>query len=201
MRQIACLAASSVLSASGLGAARAQTADQRLTEYIRLSLYTSPYAGAQIPEQWCYYTQPDVSYTWWYVTDSATGVLGALQAQNGFGIPFADADGGPNGAIIVGYVVGTGTPVAALGAVAPAARHEPACAIGARILSGGPYPIVGLAADLAHQASLDPAPEYRFWLVNGTYRRVRLIQVIPVSFQIGNAPAAGQLVLGFTGDW
>jgi hypothetical protein len=180
---------------------QAQTADRRLTEYIRLSLYTSPYAGAQIPDDWCYYARTGLSYSWWYVKDSITGALGAVQAQNGFGIPFAGRDGGSSGAIIVGYVVVGGTPAAGLANVTPPAPREPACATGARILNGGPYPIVGLAADFAHQVSVDAAPEYRLWLVNGAYRRVRLIQLIPASFQTGNDPAAGQLVLGFTGDW
>ena len=202
MRYLSVLVASSALSIIGCPSARAQPADLRLSEFIRLNLFASPFAGVQIPEQWCYYSQTDLGYSWWYLTDSASGVLGAVPAQNGFGIPFGGSYGsGTNGAIIVGYVVDRGPPAGNLAKASPPGATTSACAIGAQILAGGPYPIVGLAADLALQASTDPAPEYRYWIVKGSYHRVRLIQVIPVSFQIGNSAVAGRLVLGITGDW
>jgi hypothetical protein len=200
MPHLAGLVASSALSLIGCPGAQAQP-EEPLSEFIRLNLFASPFAGVQIPEQWCYYTPTDLGYNSWYVRDSASGVLGAVQAQNGFGIPFSGSYGGAIGAIIVGYVVDGGPPAGNLTNASPRGANIPACAIGARILTGGPYPIVGLAANLAHQASVDPAPEYRVWTVKGSYHRVRLIQVIPISFQIANSAAAGRLVFGITGDW
>jgi hypothetical protein len=198
-RLLACLA----LYVIGCSSALAQPADQKLGDFIRLSQYGSPYAGAQFPEQWCYYTKTDRSYDWWYFTDAGSGVPGAVQAQNGFGIPFIFYSYGTplQGAIVVGYVVDGGPPVASLDPVSPPTASTADCAIGARILTNGPYPVAGLAKNLASETVVDPAPEYRLWSMGGKFRRVRLVMAIPASFQVGGAPVKGRLLVGFTGDW
>jgi hypothetical protein len=200
---LAAVIAAAMMLVAGAGV-EAQTADARLGDFIQLNMFTSPYAGAQIPMQWCYTSRTDQAYDWWYLQDSASTNSVAVQAQSAFAIPFtpgAAYASGTIGAIVVGYIVDGGTPMGGLSNVAPPTPKTPGCAIGSRILTNGPYPIVGLATDIAHQASVDPAPEYRYWIINGTYHRVRLIQVIPISFQIGNSAAAGRLVLALTGDW
>jgi hypothetical protein len=196
---LACLA----LYFMGWSSAQAQPADQKLGDFLRLSQYGSPYAGAQFPEQWCYYAKVDKDYDWWYLTDAVSGVLGAVQAQNGFGIPFVfDNYGTPlQGAIIVGYVIDGGPPLAPLDPVSPPAANTADCAVGERILTGGPYPIVGLAKNFASQAVVDPAPEYRLWSMGGKFHRVRWVMAIPVSFLVGSNLVAGRIVVAFTGDW
>lgn len=178
-----------------------RTPDQRLTGFISLNQFASPYAGGKFPEQWCYYTNTDHSYSWWYLSDSASGTLGAVQAQNGFGIPFIVNSYGGTAAILVGYEIKGGSSTADLEPVSPFAANAPDCDMGIRILTNGPYPIIGLAKNLGAQTSTDAAPEYRVWSMNGTFHRVRLISAIPVSFQVGSDQVAGRIVLGFTGDW
>jgi hypothetical protein len=195
--------AAGLVVAPGTGA-KAASPDQRLEDFIQVNQFGSPYAGAQIPEQWCYYTRTDRGYSWWYVADRAPDNLRAVPVGNGFGIPFVVTpySGVPTlGALAVGYVVDGGAPSASLEPVSTFASGAPACSIGVRILSNAPYPVVGLAKDLALQTVVDPAAEYRLWLVSGRYHRVRLISMIPVSFQVGSDKVAGRLVLGFTGDW
>lgn len=184
--------------------AQAASPDQRLEDFIKVNQFASPYAGAQTPDQWCYYTKTDRGYSWWYVADRAPDSLKAVPVNNGFGIPFVVTpySGVPTvGALAVGYVVDGGTPSASLEQVSSFAASASTCPIGVRILNNGPYPVVGLAKDLALQTVVDPAPEYRLWLVGGRYHQVRLISMIPVSFQVGADKVAGKIVLGFTGDW
>lgn len=190
-----------VLALSGGASAQMTSADQRLENFIRLNQFASPYAGGQFPEQWCYYTNTDHTYSWWYLSDSVSGTLAAVQAQNGFGIPFTVKSYGGTAAILVGYEVKGGSSTADLEPVSSFAANASECDIGIRILTNGPYPIVGLARNLAAQTATDPAHEYRIWFMRSTYHRVRLISAIPVSFQVGSNQIAGRIVLGFTGDW
>jgi len=176
------------------------TADKRLEDYIALAKFASPYATAQKAEQWCYYAKADRAYSWWYLTNPRSGALAPVQTFGGFGIPFSvTVYGEPqnNGAIVVGYVIDPGRSIVDLQSVPPFSASATDCAIGLRILADSPYPITGLAADLALETEIDPASEYRYWpFSDGTYA-VRSILAIPASFRVGSKDVAGRVLVAF----
>jgi hypothetical protein len=197
------------LSAGALAAAwptylqaQSPTADRRLEAYVALAQFASPYAGGVFPDQWCYYTTTDVSYTRWYVEDPRSGRLTPLEVRRAFSVPFMTNPYGAQttAAILVGYVVDGGPPGPDLSAVS-FATNPAECSIGLRVLTNGPYPIAELATDIALQTAADPAHEYRVWQAGRQYHHVRLISAIPVSFQVDRTKVAGRVLLGFSGDW
>jgi hypothetical protein len=187
--------------AAGYARAQAQPADQRLDEFVKLSQFGSPYnSDLQIPEQWCYYTKVDHGYRWWYLADAVSGAFSAVQMGNGFAIPFIFSTYGTRrkGSIVVGYAIDGGAPKAALTKVSIA--NSTPCRMGTEILTRGPYPIAGIAADLAVLTMVDPAPEYRYWPLLGRFHGVRSILAIPASFQVGSDEVAGRIIIAFSAD-
>jgi hypothetical protein len=195
-----CLLALTGIALAPLIARAQSTADKRLEDYIALTIFASPYATAQRPEQWCYYAKPDRTYNWWYLIAPGSGALAPLRTFGGFGIPFSVTMYGKpqnSGAIVVGYVIDPDRLIVDLQPFPPFSASATDCAIGLRILADSPYPITGLAADLALETETDPASEYRYWSLSaGTYA-VRSILAIPASFQVGGKDVAGRVIVAF----
>lgn len=179
--------------------AQAPPADQQIENFIRVVQFASPYGNnVRIPEQWCYYTKTELAYNWWYLTSPKTGILTPIQGGNGFVIPFAlDNYSVSQGVIIVGYVIDGGTSKIPLSKVS---FSSPApCRIGTEILTRGPYPITGIASDLANMTAVDAAPEYHYWPLLRRFHAARWILAIPTSFQVGgDEEVAGRIIVAFS---
>jgi len=188
------------LSAGAGAQPAASTSDQRFRAFIELNQFTSPYNGGVPAERWCLYTKIDRSPSAWYFTDPASDYLDAVQVWNGFGVPFVASHYGNAGAILVGYSVG-GQPTNGQLAPVSFSANPTECDLGIRILTNGPYPIASLAMNLDSQTAIDAAPEYQVWFAKGTYHRVRLISLIPVTYQVGASQIPGKIVVAFTGNW
>jgi len=196
---VGCLAALAVSTTGAL----AQSAAERLEEFVKVAQFGSPYGVKQrFPEEWCHYTRTDREYGWWYLVDALTDSFGPVKVHNRFIIPFMfDAYGTRRlGAIVVGYAIDGGMPKTKLDKVVPPTRTMPECSIGVDMLLRAPHAVVGLAADLPLQTMADPAPEYHYWQVGGRIRKVRLILAVPASFRIGPSEVSGRIIVAFTSD-
>jgi hypothetical protein len=187
--------------ASPAAAQLAPPAYQRVQDLIELTQSASPYRFASPPSaQWCFTARSDLTYNRWYM-DDVVGAFGAVPVRNVFTVPFVlGTYGQPRvGALVVGYAVDGGPPIVPLAPAAPPVGAAE-CSVGATIFVAAPYPVNGIAQDLALQTMSDPAPEYRYWPVLGHTRRVRFILEIPVGFAVGADVVAGRIIVGFTGD-